>query len=268
VFISERPGYASIVTFSGFETLVLCYHSVSDEWAHPLAVRRRAFERQLSSILRRGFRPITAVELASGARSGLHVTFDDAYHDVLGAIPVLERLGLPSTVFAATSFARDGRPLAVPELAAQAQAHPERLATMNWDELRELAARGVEIGSHTVTHPHLTRLTDAEVERELADSRAEIEDELGRPCVLLAYPFGEHDARIQEIARGCGYAAAFALWEGASPERRYALPRIDLYRRDSLLRATLKTSFLKPTGSALLARARRFRETSVSASPR
>lgn len=252
------------MTFSGFETLVLCYHSVSDEWAHPLAVRRRAFERQLSSVVRRGFRPITAADLAAGARSGLHVTFDDAYRDVLDAMPVLERLGLPTTVFAATSFAREGRPLDVPELAAQAEAHPERLATMNWDELRGLAERGVEIGSHTVTHPHLTSLTDAEVEGELADSRAEIEDELGRPCVLLAYPYGEHDARVQEIARRCGYAAAFALWAGAAPGRRYALPRIDLYRRDSLLRATLKTSFLKPTGSALLARARRIRTSDVS----
>jgi peptidoglycan/xylan/chitin deacetylase (PgdA/CDA1 family) len=249
----------------GFEALVLCYHSVSDEWSHPLAVRRRAFERQLASFRRRGFRPITAKELTDGARSGLHVTFDDAYRDILDAVPVLEGLGLHATVFAATSFARTGRPLDVPELAAQAAAQPERIQTMNWDELRELAERGVEIGSHTVTHPHLTRLSDAEVQRELADSRAEIEDELGRPCTLLAYPFGEHDARVQDIAQRCGYAAAFALWAGSSPGRRYALPRIDIYRRDSLLRATLKTSFLKPPASALLARARRLRPTSASA---
>jgi peptidoglycan/xylan/chitin deacetylase (PgdA/CDA1 family) len=240
----------------GFDTLVLCYHSVSDEWSHQLAVRRRAFERQLSSLRRRGFRPITADELADGARSGLHVTFDDAYRDVLDAVPVLERLGLHATVFAATSFARTGRPLDVPELKAQAQAHPERLATMSWDELRGLRDRGIEIGSHTVTHPHLPQLSDAEVERELGDSRAEIEDELARPCRLLAYPFGEHAERVQAIARRCGYDAACALWAGAAPGRRYALPRIDIYRRDSLLRATLKTSFLKPSASALLARAR------------
>jgi peptidoglycan/xylan/chitin deacetylase (PgdA/CDA1 family) len=254
------------VRLSGFERLVLCYHSVSDEWSHQLAVRRRSFERQLSSLLRRGFRPISATELAGGARRGLHVTFDDAYRDVLDVGPVLERLGVHATVFAAASFARDGRPLDVPELAAEAIAHPQRLATMNWDELRELARRGVEIGSHTVTHPHLTRLSDAEIERELADSRAEIEDELGRPCMLLAYPYGEHDARVQAIARRCNYEAAFALWEGSEPTDRYALPRVDIYRRDSLLRATLKTSFLKPSASALLARARA-RSASRTSSP-
>jgi peptidoglycan/xylan/chitin deacetylase (PgdA/CDA1 family) len=241
---------------SGFKTLVLCYHSVSDDWAHALAVTPRAFERQLVSLLRRGFRPVTADDLLTGRRRGLYVTFDDAYKDVLDAVPILERLGLSATVFAATAFAEAGRPLAVPELADQAAAFPERLATMSWDELRGLAARGFEIGSHTVSHAHLPELSDAELDRELAESRARIEDELGRPCPLLAYPYGEHDARVQAAARRAGYAAAFALWAGSSPENVYALPRIDFYRRDSLLRATLKSSFLKPHATALLSRLR------------
>jgi peptidoglycan/xylan/chitin deacetylase (PgdA/CDA1 family) len=240
----------------GLGPLVLCYHSVSEGWPHALAVRPQSFERQLSSLLRRGFRAASAVELAGGGRKGVHVTFDDAFRDVLDVMPVLERLGLPATVFAVTDFADDGRPFAVPELAAEAAAHPERLATMTWDELRALAERGVEIGSHTVTHPHLPRLSDSELERELGDSRARVEDELGRPCRLLAYPYGEHDPRVHEVVRRCGYEAAFALWAGAVPANRFALPRIDIYRRDSLLRATLKTSFLKPSASALLSQAR------------
>lgn len=237
--------------------LVLCYHSVSDEWSHALAVTRSSFERQLSSLLRRRYRPLGAERVLDGPRRTFHVTFDDAYADLLAnGIPVLERLRIPATVFAATTFADEGLPLAVPELAEEARANPERLRTMNWDELGELAQRGFTIGSHTLTHAHLTSLSDGELDRELRDSRARVESRLGRPCTLFAYPYGEHDARVQAAARRAGYGAAFGLGQGVSRDNRYALPRADLYRRDSLFRATLKTSFVKPYGSALLARLR------------
>jgi peptidoglycan/xylan/chitin deacetylase (PgdA/CDA1 family) len=142
------------VAMKSFKTLVLCYHSVSEEWAHALAVTPRAFERQLVWLLRRGYRPVPSVDLFAGGRRRLYVTFDDAYRDIVNALPILERLSLPATVFASTAFAENGRPLDVPELADQAAAFPERLATMSWDELRGLAERGYEIGSHTVSHPH------------------------------------------------------------------------------------------------------------------
>ena len=64
---------------------------------------------------------------------------------------------------------------------------------MTWDELRALAERGVEIGSHTLTHPHLPLLSDEELLRELGDSREQFEAELNRPCRYLAYPYGEND---------------------------------------------------------------------------
>lgn len=257
-FPGRSGGSASVlaVATSGFKPLVLCYHSVSETWEHALAVTPRAFGRQLHSLLRRGYRPVSANDLLAAPRRGLHVTFDDAYRSVLDALPTLRRFGLHATVFAATGFAEGGRPLDVPELAAEAAAHPAELATMNWDELRGISADGVEIGSHTISHPHLTSLSDADLLREVRDSRTRLEDELGRPCRFFAYPYGDHDARVQAALRGAGYEAAFALAAGADRGERFALPRIDLYRRDSLLRATLKTSFVKPHGSALLARVR------------
>jgi peptidoglycan/xylan/chitin deacetylase (PgdA/CDA1 family) len=236
-----------------FRPLVLCYHSVSATWDHALAVAPRSFERQLRSLVRRGYRPLAAEELLTGPRRGLHVTFDDAYRTILDAAPTLRALRLRATVFVSTGFADGGRPLDVPELAAEAAAHPHHLATMTWDELRGIAADGFEIGSHTVSHAHLTQLSDAELDRELRDSRTRVEDQLGRPCRLFAYPYGDHDERVQAGVRRAGYEAAFALAAGADRTNPYALPRIDLYRRDSLLRATLKTSFVKSHGSALLA---------------
>jgi peptidoglycan/xylan/chitin deacetylase (PgdA/CDA1 family) len=234
------------VRFLRQNLLVLCYHSVSDAWDHALSVTPGAFREQIDSLARAGVPPVSAEALTAGARRGLHATFDDAYTDVLGALPVLERMGVPATIFVSTGFANEGRPLAVPELAAHAEAHPELLATMTWDQLREVAERGVEIGSHTVSHPHLTRLADDELDRELSESKERIEDELGRPVRLLAYPYGEHDARVHEAVRRAGYSAAFAQWPGSSMRNPFALPRVSFYRGESLRRVALKTTRLGP----------------------
>lgn len=224
--------------------LVLCYHAVSDGWDHALALRPAAFERQVQSLLDRGFHPVDASEAIAGSGRLLHVTFDDAYTSISGALDFLERLGVPATIFAATAFADEGRPLDVPELAADAIAHPDELETMDWDELRALADRGFEIGSHTVSHPHLPRLTEAEIDRELLESRARCEDQLGRPCRYLAYPYGEHDARVKSLAERAGYDAAFTLHGTRERPGLYSIRRAHVYRGDSLLRATLKTSFV------------------------
>jgi peptidoglycan/xylan/chitin deacetylase (PgdA/CDA1 family) len=235
--------------------LVLCYHAISDEWANALAVTPRAFERQLRSLVLRRFRPVNAGEALERRGRVLHVTFDDAYKSVLRATPVLHRLRVPATVFAVSSHAARGRPLDVPELTAEVAAEPRHLATLDWEELRDLAAAGTEIGSHTVTHPHLPQLLDAELDRELRESKVRCEDEIGKPCRFLAYPYGEHDARVRRAACRAGYEGAFALGPGVD-ESRYAIPRVGIYRRDSLLRATMKTSPVGGPASRIRARAR------------
>jgi peptidoglycan/xylan/chitin deacetylase (PgdA/CDA1 family) len=176
-------------------------------------------------------------------RSGVvHVTFDDAYRSIGAALPILDRLGVPATVFVCTGFADEGRPLRIPELRDDVDRTPQEFATLRWDELRELSERGVEIGSHSVDHAHLPRLGDQELERQLQDSRAEIEDELGLACRYLAYPFGEHDARVRRAAEQAGYEAAFAVDGPNRPRDRWAVRRVDLYWRDRGLRARFRLS--------------------------
>jgi peptidoglycan/xylan/chitin deacetylase (PgdA/CDA1 family) len=229
--------------------LVLCYHAVSDTWPDELAVRAADFERQLRMLLARRFRPASAREVVDGRGRELHVTFDDAYRTLTtNAVPVLERLGVRATVFACSAYARDGRPLDVPELSQQLAAHPREMETLSWDGLRELAERGVEIGSHTVSHPHLPELSDDALRTELEDSRCELEDELGRACPYLAYPYGHDDPRVHRAAARAGYDAAFSLVANPVAVRgdRFALPRVDLYRKDGALRAVAKTSALRP----------------------
>ena len=197
----------------------------------------------MARLLARGYRPGTAADALAGDQRVLHVTFDDAFTSVVEALPALERLGVPVTVFACSQYARDGRPFDVPELARDAAALPAELATMDWGELRGLAERGVEIGSHTRTHPHLTRLSDEELELELRESRDVIEAELGRPCPFFAYPYGEEDARVRRAVQAAGYKAAFAIQSDERDFDPYALPRVALFRSDTnTLRAALKTT--------------------------
>jgi peptidoglycan/xylan/chitin deacetylase (PgdA/CDA1 family) len=201
-------------------SLVLCYHAVSPTWGHRLSIQPDLLLRQVRA-LSRFWR--------------VHATFDDAFRSAATVFPALERLGVSVQIFVCTRYARAGAPLSIPELAGD---DPGQLATMSWDELREHAARGVRIGSHAVSHPHLTRLADEELGAELADSKAEIEAELARPCHELAYPYGEHDERVRGAARAAGYDRAYAL-RGRHGDP-YASPRVDLYRRHTVPRAFLR----------------------------
>ncbi|MDX6414936.1 MAG: hypothetical protein QOH23_2346 [Gaiellaceae bacterium] len=200
--------------------LVLCYHAVSPSWEHRLCIKPDLLLRQVRALSR--FREV-------------HTSFDDAFRSSATVFPALERLGASIEVFVCTRYAREGATLAIPELTGD---DPSELATMTWEELRAHADRGIAIGSHAVTHPHLTRLSDAELRQELEDSKAEIESELGRPCPDLAYPYGEHDARVRAAARRAGYERAYAL--RVPKGETYALPRIDLYRRHTVPRTLLR----------------------------
>jgi peptidoglycan/xylan/chitin deacetylase (PgdA/CDA1 family) len=222
--------------------LVLCYHAVSDGWDDPLAVSPGAFERQLQGVLARGYRPVGAAEVVAGNGRLVHVTFDDAFRSVATALPALERLSVPATVFACPGFSDGECVFDVPELAGQLPQNSEHLATMSWAELRDLVDRGVEVGSHTVTHPHLPKLDDHELLRELRESRERLEDELAVPCRFLAYPYGDEDERVHAAARSSGYEAAFALPGKQASDNRYAVPRVGIWRTDGLGRVALKTS--------------------------
>ena len=215
--------------------LVLCYHAVSESWDHRLALTP---ERLLAQV--RTLRRLARV----------HVTFDDAFSSVRNALPALRGLGVPVTVFVCSAFAEHGAPLLIPELATDDPRDREGLTTMSWAELRALAESGVALGSHTVSHAHLTSLGDDELTAELTESKRRIEDEVGRRCPLLAYPYGEHDDRVRGAARAAGYECAYAL--RAPRGDRFALPRLDLYRRHTRLRTLLSAApFLSPAAARI-----------------
>jgi peptidoglycan/xylan/chitin deacetylase (PgdA/CDA1 family) len=238
-----------------FGSLVLCYHAVSDTWDDPLATSATRLESQVKLLLSRGYRAVSAEGAAANRQRTLHVTFDDAFRNVAGALDALERLRVPVTIFACAGFADTGAHMRVVELRDRAPANDDELLTMSWDTLRDVSRRGVEIGSHTVSHPHLPALGEEELRRELRESRERIEDQVRHPCRVLAYPYGQHDARVRAAACAAGYIAAFALDPPTGAVDPWAVPRVGVYRADALWRFTLKTTRLRqPVMAARAAR--------------
>jgi peptidoglycan/xylan/chitin deacetylase (PgdA/CDA1 family) len=189
-----------------------------------------------------GFRPCNAADAVAGRGRLLHLTFDDAFTSILPTLHELHRRGVRHSVYVCTQLADDGgAPLTIRELEREPE---QELRTLTWDELRGLAELGTELYSHTASHPHLPELGDAELAAELRTSRERLEDELGRSCPLLAYPFGEHDARVRDAAKAAGYTAAFALGRSGDASDPFAVPRVGIYREDQLPRVIAKTTAL------------------------
>jgi peptidoglycan/xylan/chitin deacetylase (PgdA/CDA1 family) len=228
------------------DTLVLCYHAISPTWPADLSTTPQLFERQLRRLAGRGYRGVTFSEAVAGAGRGkaVAVTFDDAYRSVIHlARPILDRLGMPATVFAPTAWIGREEPMRWPGIDHWLGGeHEAELVPMSWAELRELADAGWEVGSHTVSHPHLTEIGDSELEVELRESKAACEAGMERPCPTIAYPYGDVDERVMAAARGAGYAAAGALPPRWHAERELEWPRVGVYHADDERRFALKAS--------------------------
>jgi peptidoglycan/xylan/chitin deacetylase (PgdA/CDA1 family) len=217
------------------DTLVLCYHGVSEDWPADYSISPGRLADQIRWFLGRGYRPATFADAVAGDEGGrvLSVTFDDAYESVGRlALPLLTELDIPATVFVPTRHVDDPEPRGWDgtDVWARTRWAPE-IAVMGWEELRRLAEAGWEIGSHTRTHPRLPQLGDGALEDELHGSRADLEEQLGAPCGSLAYPYGAVNRRVARAARAAGYSAAGGLLPGRVSERNPLLfPRISVGR--------------------------------------
>lgn len=188
------------------------------------------FRRQMSWLRETG-RPIVSVRDILAAMAGgpplrpgaTAVSFDDAYDDFhRQALPVLVELAIPCTLFVVS-----GRVGGTNAWDA-GRGEPTR-SLMDWPRLREAADLGIEIGSHSVTHPKLPEIADDAIREEVRASKARIEDGLGRPITLFAYPHGRFDERARRAVREAGYEAACAVllrpWDLLRSDR-FAMMRV------------------------------------------
>ena len=227
IFLSSLPLFAAgdppIAT-------ILCYHEVDDAPAHETIPRLTAdgsaeservrytasvenFTAQLDYLQKNGYNVIPLAELvdylegklASIPPKAVVLTVDDGWSCAYDEIyPELAKRKLPWTLFVYPKIVGRG------------------LHAVTWDEVSTLAQHGVDIESHSYSHPFLTRLSPETLSHEIADSRMLLEEETKKPVRFFCYPYGAFNEVIIASVRCSGYEAALTTTRG--PIRRSTDP--------------------------------------------
>jgi peptidoglycan/xylan/chitin deacetylase (PgdA/CDA1 family) len=150
----------------------------------------------------------------------------------------LRRKAVSAILDAIKYLPNEARVAAAETVAERAQVVPRRDLMMQPAQVAAMAAAGMQIGAHTVSHPILARLDDAQAERELAQSKDELQSLLARPVTLFAYPNGkpgqDYGRRDVTLARKLGFEAAVSTAYGAAcraDQRPFELPRFTPWDR-------------------------------------
>lgn len=223
----------------------LMYHSVTNDPLDrsPWAVHVDRFEQQMRWLSRRGLKGVSMRE-ALGARSDssgkrlIGLTFDDGYRDFLeSALPILERFGFTGTAFVVAGCLGGKSVWSAPD---------SWRPLLTEEEVRSVAAAGIEVGSHGLRHVSLPSGTDGDLASEVSGSRRILQAVSGQEVRGFCYPFGEHDARVLDRTRAAGYDYACADYACATRYSRFtgrfALPRTYVGNSDSPARLWAKAS--------------------------
>jgi peptidoglycan/xylan/chitin deacetylase (PgdA/CDA1 family) len=210
---------------------ILTYHHVN--WLKPsddaieigLTVPPTQFSAQLRYLRAHHYHAITAARLVDYLLNGepippkpVVLTFDDGYKDMYThAFPLLRRNHLEGTFFIIAGLAGQTRYL-------------------TWPQIETLARNGMDIESHTMTHPDLTVVPAGQVHGEIFQSRQVLQTHLHRPVQLFAYPYGTYNAQVLAQLRTAGYLAAFTTRVGWNPSNAemLTLPRLHVNPGTSL----------------------------------
>ena len=209
---------------------VLTFHAIEDQ-PSVISFPPQVFERGMAKLNEKGYQTIGLMKVIECLRQkkpfpdrSFTITFDDGYQTVYQeAFPVLQRYGMSATVF--LTVGRKGDETAKDHLPSL-QGRP----MLSWQRIREMQRYGIEFGAHTCAHPDLTRLPLKQVEMEIYDSKAILEDALGAQVASFAYPYGRYDSRIKKIVeKGFVCACSDKLGLVHSHSDPYALERVEMY---------------------------------------
>ena len=206
---------------------ILTYHVIATappRTAYPdLWVRPAAFTSEIDALRRAGYWAVTLRRAYDGWESGaplprkpIVISFDDGYRgDYTHARSALRALGWPGVLNLELNNVRRG------DLTAS--------------EVRALIRAGWEVDSHTLTHPDLTTVSDAQLQRELVGSKRELRSRFGVPADFFCYPAGRYDGRVEAAVKAAGYLAATTTDEGVATARSelFALPRVRVDSSDT-----------------------------------
>jgi peptidoglycan/xylan/chitin deacetylase (PgdA/CDA1 family) len=218
---------------------VLVYHGVARSGDDPkrLLVSPEHLESHVRFLKRRGYRFLTAQELLVHGAPGNGIaalTFDDGFHNwVTDALPVLRRHGARATFYVCPGRFGEQH-WDVPGKAGR---------LMDEDDARALVEAGMELGSHSLSHPDLRQLENGALATELRESKSAVEGMTGSPCLTFAYPYGLYDERVTQAVAEAGYELAFGWLPG--PWQPLAAPRLPAPPRHGAVRLALKIAGIR-----------------------
>lgn len=183
------------------DLVILYYHGVPLEY-------RANFARQMD-LIRRWAQVVPAWyrgNLPEG-RQNVAITFDDAYVSVAeNALPELLARGFHATIFVPAGSL--GHP---PKWAIEDDSLDADETVMSAEQISALPSSLVTVGSHTKTHPHLSRIDVNAAQEEIDGSRVMLEALTAQEIRLLAFPYGDHDASTVELCKAAGYNFVFSV---------------------------------------------------------
>jgi peptidoglycan/xylan/chitin deacetylase (PgdA/CDA1 family) len=199
--------------------VVVAFHRVSGATADALTIDESTFE-NLCEFFSQHFEVIPLREQISRLEVGqpiggtLSITFDDGYHDNHEiAAPILRTHKLPATFFIVTEF------IGSTHIAPWDEDRREKTTWMTWDEVRDLYAKGFDLGAHTMTHADLGSVSRERAWQELIGSRERIALEIGTVPDLFAFPYGQpHNIRpeTKELVRQAGFRCCLSSYGGVN----------------------------------------------------
>lgn len=200
---------SSVLRGHSRQVAVLMYHRVgplpphAEQEEKSLTVSATRFELDLRELRAAGCHCLTMAQastlLSRGElpRHAVVLTFDDGYDDnYTVAWPLMRKYGYVGTF----NIVYDS---------LSAPGH------MNREQVKELAAAGNELGSHTVSHAVLTRLDEAHLKMEVTEPRQKLQSLIGSPIVTFCYPEGRHNSRVVNSVRQAGYRVAMTVERGS-----------------------------------------------------
>jgi peptidoglycan/xylan/chitin deacetylase (PgdA/CDA1 family) len=238
---------------------VLMYHRLGEslnDWEARYAISPRNFAAHMQELTNAGYQAVSVDALvdwlenrASLPGKPVLLTFDDGFRGVRDhALPVLEKLGWPFTVFLVSDLI-GGEDVWTSKSNPSGQTYP----LLDVDEIRDMQGRGCSFHSHTRSHASLPKLDDAELADQLAGSRHALAGLLGQEVEYIAYPFGHVDDRVVAATRAAGYRAAFATQPGFNRRdvNRFRIRRLDVYGTDTPAMLLRKIRFGSNDGSLM-----------------
>ncbi|WP_371372364.1 polysaccharide deacetylase family protein [Sporomusa aerivorans] len=216
---------------------VLLYHRVGSE-TDDLTISTKRFEEDLASLSQEGYNSLTLAQVKQRLAGNYEqlpdkpviITFDDGYLDnYTNAFPLLQKYAMKASFYIITGM----------------MGNTDRL---NSAQIREMAAAGMDFGSHTVTHRQLADLTSQEVNNELKQSKITLEQTLGKPVDFIAYPCGSYRPDTIQAATHSGYIGGFSTQYGfAAFNNHLAIRRIPVFHNDRSIAYVMLRKGLLPS---------------------